>query len=158
MAKIVKKSEDPEAQRILMEQQKNMATVLFAVPKGFDEKKLTRRNMPRLIQPDSVPVGSIVSGKIINILESPVATIKGKLIHLEHESGEEFTFPCTGVIRQALVPGRFSSKNEEENEAKLMEALQKEIGKMLYAKRLPDGTDRKFKKRMFVFDVFTTEK
>lgn len=109
-----------------------------------------RRNMPQLIVPDTIPVGGIVSGTIMDIVDSPVSTVKGKLLHLKHESGVEFTFPCTGVIRNALAPG----KSGPELEA----ALKKEIGKVLYAQRQPDKTSAKYKKTMFMFDVYTSDK
>lgn len=114
------------------------------------ESKLQRRNMPAMIKPADVPVGAMISGKIIAIVDSPVSTIKGKLLHLQHQSGQEFTFPCTGVIRNALAPG----KKEKELDA----ALEKEIGKTIYAKRLPNKTSQQYKKDMFMFDVFTSDK
>lgn len=155
---IVKKSEDPESFAAHSASPGVSALAIFTAPTGFDESKLVRRNMPRMVKPGDVPIGAVVSGEIIAIVDSPVSTIKGKLLHLKHESGAEFVFPCTGVIRQALAPGRYDGKDEAENDKKLTQALEKEIGKNFYAKRQPDGTSTKFKKSMFVFDVFTTAK
>lgn len=115
-----------------------------------DEAKIVRRNMPAMIRPADVPVGSMISGVIVAIVDSPVSTIKGKLLHLRHESGTEYTFPCTGVIRNALAPG----KKDKELDA----ALEKEVGKTLFAKRLPNKTSQQYKKDMFMFDVFTSAK
>jgi len=112
--------------------------------------KLERRNMPAMVKPGDVPMDGVVSGEIMKIVESPVTTIKGKLLWLRHESGQEFTFPCTGVIRNALAPGVDGEK--------LDKALQAEVGKMFYAKRAPDRQNTKYKKAMFMFDVFTSAK
>lgn len=112
---------------------------------------LLRRNMPPMIKPGDIPVGAAISGEIVSVVDSPVSTIKGKLLWLRHSSGQEFTFPCTGVIRNALAPGK---KEGEE----LDKVLEKEVGKTLYAKRLPDKTSSKYKKTMYMFDVFTSGK
>lgn len=111
---------------------------------------LKRRNLPQMVPPGEIPVDAIVSGEIIDVVDSPVSTVKGKLLWLRHESGAEFTFPCTGVIRNALAPG-LSGKE-------LDEALKKEIGKNFYAKRTLDKQSAKYKKAMFMFDVFTSTK
>jgi len=123
---------------------------LFNAPKAFNVETAKRRNLPRMIKPGDVPVDGVISGEIIGIENSPVSTIKGFLLHLRHESGEQFLFPCTGVIRQALAPGR------EKEDAKLKEILEKEIGKSFYAQRKPSVRSEKYKKDMFVFDVFTS--
>jgi len=112
--------------------------------------KLERRNMPQMVKPGDVPMNGIISGEILKVVDSPVSTVKGKLLWLRHDSGAEFTFPCTGVIRNALAPG----KDGKELDA----ALEKEIGKTFYAKRTPDKQSAKYKKSMFMFDVFTSSK
>jgi len=118
--------------------------------------KLKRRNLPRLVKPDEVPIDGVVSGEIIAICPSPSSTVKGLVLHLKHASGQEFTFPCTGTIRQALAPGTTN------DDAKLSAVLAKEVGKQFFAKRLPDGATTKYSgkegtpKRMFQFDVFTS--
>src|SRR6185295_12855529 len=85
---------------------------LFAAPAGFKPEGLKRRNLPRIMKPGNVPVGGCVSGKIVEIVKSPSSTVKGFLLYLKHETGEEFLFPCTGAIRQALAPGREKDSNE----------------------------------------------
>lgn len=102
--------------------------------------KLKRRNRPPLVKPAACPIGGAVTGEIINVVPSPKADIKGELLWLRHASGLEFLFPVTGVIKQALDPD-----------------LKKEIGKQFFARRLPDGLSGKYKKAMFMFDVFTSE-
>lgn len=117
---------------------------LFAAPTQAMESLLSkaeRRNAPKMYKPDDVPVGGVVSGEIIRFIQSPVSTVKGKLIWLKLLDGTEITFPLTGVIRVAL--------NEDPD---------KEIGKILIIKRAPDGASAKYKNKMFVFDVFTIEK
>lgn len=129
---------------------------LFAAPANMpDDAKLKRRNLPKLVKPDEVPVDGVVSGEIVAICKSPSSVVKGLVLHLRHASGQEFTFPCTGTIRQALAPG---FKNDD---AGLMDQLKLEVGKQFFAKRLADGLTTKYgaatdaPKRMFVFDVFT---
>jgi len=136
---------------------------LFAPSKTIDATKLVRRNMPQMIKPGDVPLGAIVSGEIIRICQSPVSTVKGKLLWLKHESGTEFTFPCTGVIRNALIPGIKGPTDEMKDaerdaaEKTMTAALEKEIGKTFYAKRL-ESKPSKYKKEMFMFDVYTSNK
>jgi translation elongation factor EF-G len=132
---------------------------LFQAPANMpDVSKLKRRSLPKLVKPDEVPVGGVVSGEILDVCKSPSSTVKGLVLHLRHASGQEFTFPATGTIRQALAPG---TKNDDD---KLMDILKKEVGKAFFAKRLEDGTTTKYSgkgegpKRMFQFDVFTSEK
>ncbi len=115
----------------------------------IDESKFKRRNMPQMVKPGDVPMGGIVSGLIVDIVDSPVSTVKGKLIWIRHENGTEFTFPCTGVIRNALAPGK--------DGADLDKALRAEIGNLIMAKRVPDKQSAKYKKNMFMFDVFTAK-
>src|SRR5229473_8059828 len=69
---------------------------LFSQPTKTDVTKMERVNMPQMIKPDAVPVGGCISGTIIAIVNSPVSTVKGKLLWLRHENGTEYTFPCTG--------------------------------------------------------------
>lgn len=116
---------------------------------GLDLSKLERRNQPRMYKPEEVPVGGAVVGGVVKVCDSPVSTVKGKLLWLRHESGEEFTFPCTGVIRNALAPG-------VDNEKELVAALGKYVGKTFVARRTPDKVSGKYKKSMFMFDVFTS--
>ncbi len=120
---------------------------LFAAPAGVvDSTKLVRRNLPAMVKPGDVPLGGIVSGEILKIVDSPVSTVKGKLLWLKHSTGQEFLFPCTGVIRNALAPGKDGKE--------LAEALDKEVGNVIIAKRT-ESKPSKYKKEMFMFDVFT---
>lgn len=132
-------------------------TALFAPRPGLvDSKKVERRNFPQMVKPADVPIGGVICGEIVKIVNSPVSTIKGKLLWLRNVTedksdpahGQEFTFPCTGVIRSALAPG-------VEGDKELQTALEKEIGKTLIAKRMDDKQSAKYKKNMFVFDVYT---
>jgi hypothetical protein len=133
-----------------IESSANTALAIFAPAGAGLPAGLKRRNMPTMITPGNVPVGAVISGEIVDIVDSPVSTIKGKLLHLRHESGQEYTFPCTGVIRNALAPG----KKDDEADA----ALRKEIGKKFYAQRLADKPNTKYKKTMYMFDVYTSDK
>lgn len=120
---------------------------------AVDETKFVRRNIPQMIRLGEIPVGSSITGEITGIIESPVSTVKGKLLTLKHPSGIEFSLPCVGDIRTSLVPGI-----KRDDDKALVAALQKEIGKQFAAKRLPDRVSAKAKKSSFKFDVFTTGK
>ena len=122
--------------------------VMLALLAPSNTAKLVRRNMPAMVKPGEVPIGSAISGVIKGVVNSPVSTVKGKLLWIQHESGVEFTFPATGVIRNALAPG-------VDGEKELTAALEKFVGKTIVAKRLDDKTSAKYKKAMFMFDVFT---
>ena len=113
-------------------------------------KTAQRRNLPPMVKPVDVPIESVICAEIVRVVDSPVSTVKGKLLWLRAESGQEFTFPCTGVIRSALAPGLSGDD--------LQTKLDKEIGKVLILKRLEDKMSDKFKKAMFMFDVFTVDK
>lgn len=121
---------------------------LFAAPATIDLAKAKRMNLPAIIKPGDVPVGGSVSGKLVKVVNSPVSTVKGKLLWLEHESGREFLFPCTGVIRSALAPGI------QADDGKLTAALQPHVGKQFVATRLESKHNDTYKKDMFMFDVY----
>ena len=102
---------------------------------------LERRNMPRLIKPEDIPIGGGMAGQIVKFVPSPKKEVKGDLVWLRLRGGVEITFPVTGVLRQAL--------NQE---------LDKEIGKVLIIIRGPDGHSKRFGgNKMFMFDVYTTD-
>lgn len=108
---------------------------------------LARRNLPPMIKPDQIPIGSAVQGIIVKIVPSPSTEIKGRLLWLQFK-GMDFTLPCTGSIRNALAPGL------KDDDSKLDSTLEKEVGNFFYARRLPNKPS-KFKKSMFIFDVRT---
>lgn len=125
---------------------------LFNAPAGM-EKKLVRRNLPQLVKPDQVPVGGLVSGVILKIVEQASKTGDAMFsLWLRHESGAEFLFPVGGVIRNALLPGV-----DRKDVAAIKKGLTAEVGAMFAAKRLDDKQSESFKKKMFVFDVFTSK-
>lgn len=111
-----------------------------------------RRSMSPVVRLGDIPVGTTISGRITGVIDSPTSTYKGKLIQLKHDqSGQEFSLQCSGPIRSALAPGK--------EEKELQAALEKEIGKVVYAKRLADKpTQGDNPRNQFVFDVFTTNK
>lgn len=109
------------------------------LPKGL--KKL---NLPPMIKPDQVPVGSIVSGEIIalaNSISNRADMRESKLIHLRHDSGTEFLFPLTGVIKKAIGGDDGVTAN---------------VGKKLFIKRNADTETTKYGgvKKVFQFDVY----
>lgn len=135
-----------------------VALAIFGAPAGGALEKLLasgkgveRMNLPQMVKPGDVPLEGIVSGEIVKICNSPVSTVKGKLLWLRHENGTEFMFPCTGVVRNALAPGVEGDKD-------LVAALEKHVGKTFIAKRTPGKQSAKYKKEMFMFDVFLAAK
>lgn len=118
---------------------------LFTCKETPDFDKMQRRNLPTLVKHSDVPAGGMVSGEIVKIVDSPVTTIKGKLLWLRHESGAELTFPITGPVRSALAPGLDGDAYDK--------ALEKEVGKNFFAKRTESKESGKI-----AFDVFTSDK
>lgn len=122
------------------------------MPAGFESMK--RRNLPQMILPKDVPIGAIIDGEILDVVDSPVTTVKGKLLHLRVANGQEICFPVTGVVRQALI-GAYDKDKDDKEGSQLMKLLQKEIGQRFIAKKCPGRESAKYKKEMFVFEVFT---
>jgi hypothetical protein len=127
---------------------------------------LTRKNMPQMIKAvdngvENIPVGGLVTGVIVDVVKSPVSTIKGSLLWLhlvkQGESGKwektglEITFPATGVIRAALAPG----VDGEENARKEMLKLR---GHLFAAQRMPNKVNKNYNKEMTTWDVRTSPK
>lgn len=109
------------------------------LPKGA--VKLTK---PPLVKLESIPVGSRVTAKIVDLVESisDRANMKeAKLIHLQHPNGTEFLIPLTGVIKKAI--GGF-------------DGVKKNIGKTLILVRQADGSTTKYggEKKVFMFDIY----
>jgi hypothetical protein len=123
---------------------------MFAARTDVNKKALNRLNLPTLIKPTFIPIGGQISGKIVAIFDSPVATIKGKLLHLETATGE-YCFPVTGAIRSALCPGI------KDDNIKLKGALEKFVGKWILCER---GMNKpsKFGRDLFTFEVYTSDK
>jgi hypothetical protein len=133
-----------------------LASLFIKQEETIDESKVERRNAPNMLKPGDVPMWTpenpvILVAEIIKVLDSPTSTIKGKLLWLRTKQGHEFTFPCTGQIRNALAPG------VKDDDAKLRDTLEKEIGKIIYLKRVP-GKMSKFNNEMFGFEVYTSKK
>lgn len=134
--------------------------------KPIDETKVERLNLPRLLKPDQVPVWTpdnpvTLQGKIHRVCPSPNSTIKGFVLWLITPSGMEITFPCTGVVRSALAPGvKLDDTNAttlKESTKALADALEKHVGKVLFLKRTANQMNTKYKKDMFMFDVYTAK-
>lgn len=127
---------------------------------GFKVKN--RLTLPTLLTPDQMPIGSQFVAEVVNVVESPVTTVKAPIIHFRSLNGEEFTFPCTGVLRDACTPERIGKKREDETDSaygkRVLEAMQSAKGKILLVRRLPDGESKEYKKRMFKFEVFELER
>lgn len=109
--------------------------------------KMKRLNLPPMYKPDQIPVGGILSGEIVKFVDSPVTTIKGKLIWLKLANGQEITFPLTGVIRQTIAPAK-------EDSAEYDKLLKDCIGKMLICVRRENKISSTYKKEMYMWDIF----
>lgn len=119
--------------------------------------KTDRKTLPMMIKPKDCPIDGVLQGKIVKSIDSPVTTIKGKLLWLELDGGREVLFPCTGVIRSALAPDTDADSKKE-----LQAALDKHIGKILTLQRLPNGQTKKGAaegqtRDMYLFDVYLTD-
>lgn len=109
--------------------------------------KMKRRSRPQLVKPDAIPIGGVIAGKILAFLPSFKKTIKGELLHLVDDTGKEFYFPVTAQIAGAF--GATDGKNVS------AEVKKEETGKQFVARRLADQMSAKWKKNMYVFEVFT---
>lgn len=111
-----------------------------ALPKGA--RKLS---MPSIVKLDSIPLGSQLSLKILEVVPSVSSRedMKGsKLFRGLHEaSATEVLLPISGTIKKAV--GGF-------------EGAEKIIGKTLILIRLPDGETEKYggKKKVYMFDIY----
>ena len=108
-----------------------------------------RLNLPRLIKGGDMPIGAALSGEIIAVIENFTGKADMKnsqVLHLKTESGNEILFPLTGVIKKAL-----SMKDGKPCEPTDY------IGETIHIVRQPDGMSGKYKKAMFVFDVYIAD-
>lgn len=126
---------------------------LFAKPAGIDLSKAKRVNMPNMILPKDIPVfteenQAVLIAEIVKGVNSPASTVKGKCLWIRLPNGDERLLPCTGTIRQGLVPG------VEADSPKLLDEINKLKGKKYAFKRLDNRMNSKYKKDMFVFDIF----
>lgn len=131
---------------------------LFSQPGTVKLENTERLNMPAMLKPNDFPVDAVLQGEILKIVDSPVTTIKGKLLWLVLSGGREITFPCTGVVRSALAPGV-----EADDKKALQLALDKHVGKVLTLKRGIDGTSKKYSsdgnpRKTYMFEVFLSNK
>ena len=114
---------------------------------GYNAPATAKRlNMPRLVKGGDVPIGAAVSGEVIAIVENFTGKKEmegSRVLHMKSASGTEFLFPLTGVVKKAL-----SLKNGKPCDPA------EYVGDMLYITRQADGVSGKYKKAMFMFDVF----
>lgn len=122
---------------------------------------MVRKNMPQLVTPLQVPVGSSLVAILTGVFPSPRSDIKGYLLGMlvltVDENGKEtdnmeISFPCTGSIRQALAPGM------KDDNAGLLKALEAYKGFKIVLFRQPNTINRNFKKEQFIFDVHLSPK
>lgn len=123
-----------------------------AIPAGAK-----RLNLPQIVKPDSVPVGACITSKLLECVDSPVTTVRGKVLLMQHEpSGVEFLFPCTGTIRKALAPTFVGDKDDDKSGDLLKATVNKYAGKTITLMRQPDGSSKTYGRSMFVFDVYVS--
>jgi hypothetical protein len=164
MAKAVKESAAPKGAEntttALVPVQPATSSILssIVVDGQVDISKFERKNLPPMITPDEVPTGGKIIAEIIKFVPSPVTTVKGNLIWMRSPNGIEFMFPCTGVIRSALAPGRADGETAQDRQ-KLADDLTKQYaGKGLYLEKTGTKANKKGGKNMFMFDVRVTAK
>jgi hypothetical protein len=109
-----------------------------------------RQGNPPLLKPATMPIGLGFRCKVVAVANSMSATVKGKLLRVEHlETKREFSLPVTGSIRQQLAPGVANDDKE------LAPALEKFVGKTMTIVRGADGyTAKHGGKTMYTFDVY----
>ncbi len=134
-------------------------TALVATDKKFDNEKIVKLTLPTLIKPDHIPVGGVVGGEIVRVIINFTGSKEdsmrsSRVIYLRHASGTEFLFPVSGVIRNSLRDylAEPDTKDATERATGFLKDNQI-VGWKLWVKRNEDSVDKKFKKRMFMFDV-----
>jgi hypothetical protein len=133
---------------------KNYMLTLFKAPSGIDLSKAKRKNMPSMIKPGDIPIfteenQAVLICKVIEGVKSFKSTVKGICIHVKLANGDERLLPCTGAIRQALVPGI-----EADDAPKLIKAVGELKGNVYAFKRLPNTMNKQYNKEQFIFDIY----
>ena len=97
---------------------------LLAPATQIEAATLRRASLPPIVKPSQIAVGVQVTGTIIDVLPSPVATYKGELLLMRHPNGMEFAFPATAVVEKALRTELVRVKKaKNEKDAKLKDAV-----------------------------------
>lgn len=117
---------------------------LFSTALDVDESKFKRRNLPQMVKGSDIPIGGGFSAEIVDVVDSPVSTVKGNVLWLKNAQGQEFTFACTGDIRNSLAPGKTGDD--------VAKALKANVGKTIVVKRTADKAGSK---KQIRFDVYT---
>jgi hypothetical protein len=128
-------------------------TALAVLPPGLIVTELpaglVKISRPALVKPEMLPIGGMLSGKIISVAGpmSDKVSKDSQLLHLKN--GEtEFYFPLTGTIKQDF---------------KGLGGAEANLGKTVWIKRLADGETRKYckptepAKKMFQFEVYLSK-
>ena len=164
MAKETKQSEEKsptkfKAESAAMVSTSNSIMDILAVEQMPDQSKVERMNLPPMLEPKTIAVGTTVSGVLVGLVENFTGREdmrKARLLHLKHKSGTEFLFPLTGTVRNAFksllnYPKKDAKGNVDDTEFSLKDEA---IGDTFFFKRLPDGSSKKYGgKAMYSFDV-----
>lgn len=119
-----------------------------------DKKKAEKKSLPPMVLPGQIPVGAEMAMEIVDAVDSPVTTVKGKLLSVRaiapgHPSdGTEYCFPATGVVRSFLV-----GSDAKDDDKDTLPKLQKLRGKVLIAKKLPGKSNKKGGRDVHMFDL-----
>ena len=145
------------------------ASTLFGA--GTKERLLAtlqRKNLPRMVKAvdadgENIPVDGVVLGVIVDVVPSPVSTIKGSLLWLALvdpaedgtllPNGRKITFPAVGTVRAALAPGVSSDEGRDNGQEKARKAMLQYKGYLIALTRQPDKLNAKYKKAMGMWDV-----
>lgn len=126
------------------------AAFAFSVSDSLEsllESQAEKLNLPEFLEPDSIPVGSIICCKVLDVIgdftgRKDMADAKNWIIEC-YSIGQKPVkrmFPQGGVVEQATLKlGADGPK-----------------GKLIVIKRLPDSSTTKYgaEKRMFMFDIW----
>lgn len=124
---------------------------LFKQPAGLDLSRAERLNMPQMILPKVMPVGAVLSGEVVKVVDSPASNVDGYClwISIPTETGtEERLFPVNGYVRKALAP------DAKKDSPELKKTLEGYKGKTLAFKRMENRFSKQFGRDTFPFDVF----
>ena len=107
---------------------------------ALPEQQFQRLTLPVFLKPSDFPIGAVLIARVVRIVDDFTGREDMKnaksLWLKEPRTSQEFLFPITGVIENALAD------------------IGDPVGKVIAIKRQADSVSKKFSHRMFMFDVF----
>jgi hypothetical protein len=124
------------------------------------QEKLKKLNLPTLLKPGTVPIGSTVGGIVVKLIQNFTGDNKMKrscVLEIKSpNSDRSFLFALTGTVRKAVWPYLIvNGEDTDDNQTtELKPGKDGLAGKTIYLTRREDGQAKKYGgNKMFNFDV-----